>query len=197
MVANYKHVAHEKVFLSNDDEETCFGLVGSKVVPILQLDDGTAIKESLDIVRELDERGDTGKVITQESAWSDYDGVLGPVKESIRILTYPRCLLLGLPEFETQSAKDYFQNKKEKTIGMTFSDAMHHTDEHVSIVNSALASLPAPPLKPVLSMDDVMLFPVLRNLSMVKVLAMPKELKRYMAHVASLTHTESYASKAI
>jgi glutaredoxin len=30
MVANYKQVEHEKVYLPNDDEATCFELIGAK-----------------------------------------------------------------------------------------------------------------------------------------------------------------------
>ncbi|SEQ20267.1 MULTISPECIES: glutathione S-transferase N-terminal domain-containing protein [Pseudomonas] len=49
MVANYKQVEREKIYLSNDDEATCFELIGAKKVPILQLNDGSRMGERLDI----------------------------------------------------------------------------------------------------------------------------------------------------
>jgi glutaredoxin 2 len=57
MVANYKQVEHEKVYLPNDDEATCLELIGAKRVPILQLEDGSRMGESLDIAQKLDELG--------------------------------------------------------------------------------------------------------------------------------------------
>jgi len=197
MVANYKNLQHKKVYLLNDDEQTCFDLLNAKMVPILQFADGSAIGESLDIVAKLDEQGDNNKIITPKVLSDDIDTLFAAVKSSTRILTYPRSIRLGLPEFATQSAKDYFQAKKEKMIDMSFDMAMEISARHLAIVNSVLTKIPALPISQTLSMDDVLVYPNLRNLSMVKGLVFPAAIKHYMEHIAALTMTELYFAKAI
>jgi glutaredoxin 2 len=197
MVANYKNLQHEKVYLLNDDEQTCFDLLNAKMVPILQFADGSAIGESLDIVAKLDEQGDNNKIITPKVFSDDIDTLFAAVKTSTRILTYPRTIMLGLPEFATQSAKDYFQAKKEKMIDMSFDMAMEISARHLVIVNTVLAKIPILPISQTLSMDDVLVYPNLRNLSMVKGLVFPAAIKHYMEHIAALTKTELYFAKAI
>lgn len=197
MVANYKNVQHEKVYLLNDDEKSCYDLVNAKMVPILQFDDGSAMGESLDIVAKFDELGDSSKMITPKVVADDIEATLAAIKTSTRILTYPRTIKIGLPEFTTQSARDYFQHKKEKMIEMSFAQAMQVTDKHIDIVNAILAQLPNLPITHRLSMDDVLIYPALRNLSMVKGLVFPTHIKRYIEHIAGLTATQSYFNKAL
>ncbi|MDU0353432.1 glutaredoxin 2 [Paraglaciecola aquimarina] len=197
MVANYKNVTHEKIYLLNDDEQSCFDLVNAKVCPILQFDDGTAIKESLDIVAKLDELGDSDKVITNKNKGDVYEQLFAEIKPSTRILTYPRTIMIGLPEFATQSAKDYFQGKKETMIGMTFDKAMAASPEHINIVDPILALLPELPIQDTLGIDDILLFPILRNLSMVKGLTFKQQTLDYMQHIAKLTNSELYFSRAL
>lgn len=197
MVANYKNVAHQKVYLANDDEKSCYDLVDAKVCPILQFEDGSAIKESLDIVAKLDDLGDKTQVITSVNKASDYEMLFAPIKPSIRILTYPRSILIGLPEFATQAGCDYFQHKKEAMIGMSFEQAMTETEQHLVVVNQMLAAFPVIAINTALCMDDVILFPMLRNLSMVKGIVFPKQTLEYMQHIVELTNSECYLNRAI
>lgn len=197
MVANYKNVAHEKVYLLNDDEKSCFELVDAKVCPILQFDDGSAMKESLDIVAKLDELGDSFKLVAPAVCSEQYDALFAQIKPSMRILTYPRTILIGLPEFETQSAREYFKHKKQKMIDMSFDQATDISDQHLAIVNPVLAHLTVPALAQNLCMDDIILFPTLRNLSMVKGVIFNESTLKYMRHIAKLTQSELYFDKAI
>tara|TARA_R110000868_G_scaffold286335_4_gene546800 strand:+ start:691 stop:1335 length:645 start_codon:yes stop_codon:yes gene_type:complete len=197
MVANYKNIAYEKIYLLNDDEKTCYDLVNAKMVPIVQLDDGQAFGESLDIVAKFEQIGDSSQVLTAAKGSAQIDELLATVKDSIRCLTYPRCLMLDLPEYATQAACDYFRNKKEQMIGMSFVQAMAESEQHIVAVNKILARLPVLPISQQLSMDDVLVFPALRNLSMVKGLVFPPELKHYIHHIAALTKTETYFAKAV
>lgn len=197
MVANYKNVEHQKVYLLNDDEKSCFDLVDAKVVPIMQFDDGSVMKESLDIVTKLDELGDRNKVITAKDQWDNYEQIFAYIKPSMRILTYPRTILIGLPEFETQSARDYFEGKKEKMIGMSFEQATMESAQHIEVVNPILEQLPTLPINSDLCLDDVLLFPILRNLSMVKGINFNQQTLQYMQHIATLTSSELYFSRAL
>ncbi len=197
MVANYKQVPHEKVYLLNDDEQTCFGLINAKMVPILQFDDGSAMGESLDIVAKLDAMGNSTRPISPQiwsaSVLAQFDGVAA----AIRYLLFPRNLKLGLPEFATQSACDYFQTKKEKLMNTSFDKAWNDTAVHLALVNEMLACLPELPIQSHLSMDDVLVYPMLRNLSMVKDIAFKAQTTAYLTHIATLTETDLYFDKAI
>lgn len=203
MVANYKQVEHEKVFLANDDEQTCFDLIGAKMVPILELDDGTAMAESLDVCARFDELGDPAAVILdarpeqEQTAMALLDGV----RKSIHCLLFPRNINLGLPEFASQASRDYFQNKKEAIIEQTFEQALADTDHHKAMVETTLAQLPALSLpadhQQQISWSDVIIYPTLRNLTMVKDLNIPPAVMTYLQQVASVTNTHLYLDHAI
>lgn len=198
MVAGWRGVAVEKVYLHNDDEQAHFDLIGAKMVPILQFDDGRAMGESMDIVAELDVI-DTGAPALDP--WNDLAAqmsVLDAISHNTRCLLFPRNVRLGLPEFETQSAIDYFTVRKEETIGMSFAEALAETATHKSEVETALAAMPPIPLPgAALRTGDVFLFPVLRNLTMVKDLAMPDWMRAYVDHVALGAQVETYWDRAI
>jgi Glutaredoxin 2 len=113
MVANYKETATNTIYLLNDDEQSCFDLVGAKMVPILETEEG-AMGESLDIASVLDQLGKPENSIRPGGAAAHYLDILGSVNFAINCLLFPRNIHIGLPEFETQSARDYFQRNKEK-----------------------------------------------------------------------------------
>ena len=201
MVAHYKQVPVEQVYLLNDDEATCIELIGAKQVPILQFDDGRAMGESLDIARKLDELGTPQRVIRPHGDYLPIQEHMNQARLAIWCLLFPRDIALGLPEFATQAARDYFQAKKEQIIQRPFAQALAETAEHQAVVEAMLASLPPLDLPSAhgntLGWDDVLLYPGLRNLSMVKGLALPPAVRAYIEEVARLTDTATYFSRAI
>lgn len=201
MVAHYKQVPVEQVYLLNDDEASCFALIGAKQVPILQFDDGRAMGESLDIARRLDELGDPARPIRPHGDYLPIQEHINEVRLAIWCLLFPRDIALGLPEFATAAARDYFQAKKEQIIQRPFSQALAETAEHKAAVEAMLASLPPLPLPSAhggtLGWDDVLLYPGLRNLSMVRDLAFPPAVRAYVDEVARLTETATYFERAI
>merc|ERR1712000_301494 len=78
MTANYLGIEHKKSYLLNDDEATCHKLIGAKMVPILEFDDGTAMGESLE-----------------------------SVSFEINALLFPRNVMIEQPEFATEEAREY------------------------------------------------------------------------------------------
>ena len=92
------------------------------------------------------------------------------------------------------------QKKKEKSLGMSFEEAFDNTEQYKKAVEVALADMPAPPLPAQqmnqLGWNDIFVFPVLRNLTMVEDLAMPDELAQYVAAVAELTDIKLYTDLA-
>ncbi|MCQ4347116.1 glutaredoxin 2 [Pseudomonas stutzeri] len=201
MVAHYKQVPVEQVYLLNDDEASCFALIGAKQVPILQFDDGRAMGESLDIARKLDEIGNPARAIRPHGDYLPIQEHMNQVRLAVWCLLFPRDIALDLPEFATAAARDYFRAKKEQIIQRSFAQALAQTAEHKAAVEAMLASLPALPLPSEhgdsLGWDDVLLYPGLRNLSMVEGLAFPPAVRAYVDEVARLTATATYFDRAI
>jgi glutaredoxin 2 len=201
MVANYKEVVHNKVYLANDDEETCFRLVNAKLVPILELDDGTAMPESMDIARKLDEVGNPSRIIRPGSDVAAITNMFSAERQAILCLQFPRNIQLGLPEFATASARDYFRNKKEAVLECTFEEAIAATAEHKAVVEAMLARIlvldnPAR-YDDQLSWDDVLIYPGLRNLTSVRGLQFPRHVLQYMQDVSRITATDLFFDRAI
>ncbi|WP_108260414.1 glutaredoxin 2 [Mangrovicoccus ximenensis] len=198
MVASWRNVPHEKVYLLNDDERAHYDLIGAKMVPILQFEDGKAMGESLDIVAELD-GVDTGA--PQLDPWDEVAPqveALSSVNRAMNCLLFPRSVKIGLPEFATPSAVDYYTERKSGAIGISFGEALEETAAHKAEVEAALAAMPEMGLPgDRLRMGDVLVYPVLRNLTMVKDLAFPDWVRSYVDHVTALCGTHSYDDRAI
>jgi glutaredoxin 2 len=201
LVAGYKHVAFERVVLLNDDEKTCFDLIGAKMVPILE-HDGALIGESLDICKRLDEIGDEKQIILPASGLDQQVAdQLSQVGHAQWALSFPRVIRIGLPEFATEGAQAYFRSKKEKMLEMSFDDALANTGAHKNAVEQVLADLPKLPLPSErenrLSWDDVIIFPRLRGLTLVKGLEFPESIQTYLKEISSLTGVDLYFDRAI
>lgn len=198
MVANYKEIPHEKVYLLKDDEETCLSITDAKKAPILEHSDGSTLSDNLLIAEHLDAIGDTSKVIRGELKKASEQPLLEHVQSAMRGLVFPRIILLGLPEFATQSARDHFQAKKEKVLQQSFEDALLDTPKYKQQVEQALNTLPLLPLPSdhnnTISWDDILLFPLLRNLTMVSGLVFPGHIQRYLEEVSSVTSIHTYAN---
>ena len=200
MVGHYKEVPFQTVYLLNDDEETCYRLVNAKQVPILEFDDGSAMPESLDIAIRFDIMGNTAKTITPKKGADAIVAHINTVAGATRCLLFPRDIMLeGLPEFATQSAKDYFRAKKEATIQRTFEQAMQETEQHKTAIEKMFATLPQLPSHEdgCLNWDDVLIYPMLRNLTMVKGLHFPQPVLDYINNVSQMTKTHTYFDRAI
>jgi len=200
MVAKYKRVNFEPVYLLNDDADSCIERVGKKMVPILEID-GQSMGESLDIAHKLDELGSTDQVIAEGGDSDRFTQPLMSVNRAIFSLLFPRNVQIGLPEFATQSAIDFYRVNKEAMIECSFEQALENSQEHKACVEQALNEIPKL-VKPsdrggLLSWDDVMIFPMLRNLTVVKDLKMPEQVVDYIHEVADLTHVELYTDRAI
>lgn len=200
MAGHYKEVPFKTVYLLNDDEENCYQLVNAKQVPILEFDDGSAMPESLDIANKFDEIGNQDKIIRAQQYAHDVTNHINTAKLHISCLLYPRNIMAKLPEFATQSAKDYFQHKKEKSIKRSFKQALLETQEHKLAVETVLASLPALPYPSqnanTLGWDDILIYPILRNLTLVNELHFPASVLQYIEEVSQLTQTHTYFDRA-
>lgn len=192
-------ISFELMVLPNDDENTPIGMIGAKQVPVLQKPDGSYMGESLDIVRWLANYANqpplSEDIRPELQIWID--------KESKyhNKLIWPRCVQLSLPEFATQSAIDYFKNKKESIIG-NFDNCLNETPALLEQLHRDLNELEALTLPHDISMDkismeDIILFPILRNLTMVHGLVFPEKLKKYVINMSKASDIPLYFDRSI
>ncbi|QSX36293.1 glutaredoxin 2 [Shewanella sedimentimangrovi] len=200
MLVGFKGLKVEKEILQNDDVDARVAMVGANMVPILQKADGSFMGESLDIVAYLD--AIDGKLVLSDA---EHEEVIkawqGSVSFYANRLIYPRTVRLGLPEYATQAAIDFYIEKKSALIEMSFDDALAHSADYIANLEPLLSHLEFIALPSErddsLGYDDILLFPTLRNLTMVAGLEFPHRVRRYIDEVARLTHVRLFDDAAL
>ncbi|HFZ8995354.1 TPA: glutaredoxin 2 [Citrobacter freundii] len=199
MIFGLKNIPVELNILANDDEETPQRMVGKKTVPILQKDDSRYLPESMDIVHYID-KYDGKPLLTgqQNPAIADW---LRHVNRYTNRLLLPRFAQAAFDEFSTPSARQYFTAKKEATIG-DFSENMAHSAGLIKNISDDLRALEKLIVQPnavngELSEDDIQLFPLLRNLTLVAGINWPTKVADYRDNMAKQTQVNLLSSMAI
>ena len=199
MIFGLRGVSVEVVPLLNDDETTPIQMIGVKQVPILQKSDGSFMGESLDIVRYIDEYAGKGRL--KETIRPEIQAWLDKVTKYANKLVQPRDVLAGLPEFATQQAVDYFTRNKEKIIG-SFAENMQQTPSYLVQLERDFAELEPLVTSPralsgALSMEDIVLFPILRNLTIVQGLKMPPRVAEYVEMMSEMSNVQLQTNRAV
>ena len=169
MIFGLKNIPVELHVLLNDDAETPTRMVGQKQVPILQKDDSRYMPESMDIVHYVDKLD--GKPLLTGKRSPAIEEWLRKVNGYANKLLLPRFAKSAFDEFSTPAARKYFVDKKEASAG-NFADLLAHSDGLIKNISDDLRALDKLIFKPnavngELSEDDIQLFPLLRNLTLV------------------------------
>ena len=199
MIFGIQQIPVELITLANDDEATPIRLIGAKQVPILQKLDGSYMGESLDIVRHINaqaKRPISETIRPSIQAWADKVG------EYYNQLLFPRSIQLGLPEFATPAAVVYFILKKEASIGTGIAQMLDKTPELLAQIHSDLQTLANQIHGDTLngsdlSMEDILIFPMLRNLTMVRGIQFPAVVQDYIANMAQRSQINTYFDRAL
>ena len=202
MIFGLRNVPVEEIVLLNDDEATPIGLIGAKQVPILQKPDGSHMGESLDIVRYIDELA--GQARLDETIRPAVQAWFDQVNKYYNHLVMPREVRLEppLPEFATAEAVAYFVQKKEQNIG-SFEQNLAETHTYLERIHLALPELAAllggqPYLNgSAPGMEDIIIFPVLRNLTLVKGIVFPTKLQAYIERLSAESKVPLYSARAL
>ncbi len=203
MIFGLKKVPFETEALLNDDEATPIAMVGQKMLPILQKDDGDCMPESLDIITYIDELGEYGAAMVQPSK-NDERLIqwLQEVRSYHYALAMPRWPRMGLPEFASTSAQKYFTVKKEKSIG-PFSENLAKTKELIQAAHDHLPVLEKLIVgEPYfwgeeLSLDDFHVFASLRCLTTTRGVRFPKKINDYMNRMSNLSQVPLHWDQAL
>ncbi|MEB7885980.1 glutaredoxin 2 [Serratia fonticola] len=186
MIFGLKDLPVRLVTLLSDDEITPTSMIGKKMAPILQKDDGSYLPESMDIVHYVDNLDGnpllTGKTNPAIAAWLQHTATY------VNKLLLPRFANADFEEFATDNARRYFSDKKQATSG-DFSVLLADSADLIAQLEEDLATL-APLIQSseavngTLSEDDIHLFPLLRSLSIVAGVALPDNVEAYRNRMA-------------
>lgn len=188
MIFGLKHVPFELDVIMEGDAETPTRMVGRKVVPILQKDDGSYMPESMDIVRLVDNlaaphllnnpRHEALETWTKE-AW--------PLVSKLAV---PRFTKGDFRELATTEARAAYTAREEKAFG-DLDALMAETPTRLAEINDKLAALETL-LDPesAISETDFILFPVLRSVSIVKGVQFGAKTTAYISRICTLAHVD-------
>ncbi|WP_422526088.1 glutaredoxin 2 [Serratia fonticola] len=186
MIFGFKDLPVRLVTLLSDDEITPTSMIGKKMAPILQKDDGSYLPESMDIVHYVDNLDGkpllTGKTNPAVAAWLQHTATY------VNKLLLPRFANADFEEFATDNARRYFSDKKQAANGdfsvllADSADLIAQLEEDLATLSPLIQSSEA--VNGTLSEDDIHLFPLLRSLSIVAGVALPDNVEAYRNHMA-------------
>jgi len=199
MIFGLKNIPVELNVLLNDDEATPTRMIGQKMAPILQKDDSRYLPESMDIVHYVDKLD--GKPLLTGKQNPALDAWLRKVNGYVNRLLIPRFAKSPFDEFATPEARAYFVAKKEAAIG-NFDEHMTHSAGLIKKISDDLRALDKLIVQPnavngELSDDDIHLFPLLRNLTIVAGINWPTRVADYRDNMAKQTQINLLSSMAI
>ena len=199
MIFGLKNIPVELHVLLNDDAERPTRIVGPYQVPILEKDVSRYMPESMDIVHYVDKLD--GKPLLTGKRSPAIEEWLRKVNGYANKLLLPRFAKSAFDEFSTPAARKYFVDKKEASAG-NFADLLAHSDGLIKNISDDLRALDKLIVKPnavngELSEDDIQLFPLLRNLTLVAGINWPSRVADYRDNMAKQTQINLLSSMAI
>ncbi|HEV2549448.1 MAG TPA: glutaredoxin 2 [Stellaceae bacterium] len=180
MTAALKGMHLQEIVVLDDDTDTIVGLVGRRVIPVLELDDGRPMLESMAMVRHIEGLGKpvlTGAERPEIAAWEEC------ATPKLAHLTQPRYPLLGLREFAMVAAHDHYVMSKRKALG-DLVELRAQTRTFLKDLTPDLEALDRMIESPravngELSLDDVRVLPLLRSAAVVAGLRFPGHVRNY------------------
>ncbi len=195
MIFGLKKVPFELGVIMEGDVETPTRMVGKKVVPILQKEEGVYMPESMDIIHYVDQL-DGSPVITGEcdpaiDAWC---------KENTRAvfnLAIPRFTRADFKELSTPAARDAYTQREINAFG-DLDTLMANSQTYIDTLSDALGKIETYlRAKNPVSITDFYLFPILNSLTIVKDFPYSPALRGYLEHVSMSCDVPLFTDKAL
>lgn len=166
MIFGLKGIPVELSVVMEGDDDTPIRLVGKKGVPILERDDGSAMSESMDIVRYVDGRFPE-KVLT-EPLREEIDAWCLDARPIVAKLAVPRMTRSSFKENSTDESRTAYVERERKAFG-DLDALIRDTPDLLDRIHRRLASLDLLIEDWAgLSESDLVLYSTLRSLSIVK-----------------------------
>lgn len=195
MIFGLKNAPLDLGIIMEGDAETPTRMVGRKVVPILQKEDGTYMPESMDIVNYIDQlsgtpviNGECDKVIFE---WCREN------TQAIYNLAIPRFTRADFKELSTSVARESYTEREIRAFGdldILMADSQRYINTILAELGKIEIYLHA---KHAVSITDFYLFPLLNSLTIVKDFPYPDYLKNYLEHVAKICNVPLFINKAL
>lgn len=194
MIFGLKNIPFELAVIMEGDVETPTRMVGRKVVPILQKDDGSFMPESMDIVHYVDSL--KTPLVADQPIDNAIEAWCKATSGIVSKLAVPRFTEGEFAELATQPARQAFRQREEKAFG-DLSALLAETPALISDVEQKLAELETLlPVDGTLSTTDFILFPILRSLTIVKGVHYGPRTSEYLCRVAAAAQINLLTSQA-
>jgi glutaredoxin 2 len=130
MAATYKGILLNLKLLAYEDEKTPVKMIGKKALPILKLENGEYLSDSLDIIDYFQQLKPDPTLyplnITRDIALAKFEQLREPWGKHIHKILSP--YFVQSDEFSSE-AKKCFQKDKEESLGQSFDDLREHSTE--------------------------------------------------------------------
>jgi glutaredoxin 2 len=184
MIFGLKKLNYSEIILDNDDEKTPIDMIGKKSLPILKLKNNHYMGESLDIVTHIDSMSGDRSLI--EDRKIEIENWIINIERIIYELAIPRWAFSDFKEFNKITARMYFINKKQAAIG-DFVEKLNASTSKIDLIvkelevlNNMISLESLESRTNSWSYTDILLFPILRSLSIVKGIVWPKNVQSWM-----------------
>ena len=189
MALGYLKLDYKSIVLSYSDEETPTKLVGKKMLPIMELPDGTILNESLDIISKIDKNNQLNTATIIKNEIDSLNEFLSQISSPAHGLILPYWAYS--PEFAEPNARRYFQNKHERKRG-PFHQLMQDKRKFVDQADLILEQM-AKQLSPYLggadfSLKDILVASHLWGLYIVPEFQFPTLIHRYLQSISQMCH---------
>ncbi|MCG8708182.1 glutaredoxin 2 [Brenneria sp. 4F2] len=195
MIFGLKAIPFDLSVIMEGDVATPTRMVGRKVVPILQKDDGSFMPESMDIVHYVDNLH--GPAIADQPVDAAIDAWCKAASGAIFKLAVPRFTKADFKELATPEAREAYRLREEKAFG-DLDALLADTPTLVAEVQRQLERLePLLAEKRDIATADFVLFPVLRCLSIVKSISFGPHTASYLKRLADASQVDLLTDLAI
>ena len=180
-VANALKLNVEYQVVDYADAQTLIDLIGQKMVPVLEKDDGTVMAESMDIIADFIAQAGIDVVAVSSEETLAFQRETFPL---IQKIGYPRWAKLNLKEFATEESVAAWHAKKE-TEELNFVRLLENTEQIVADVNAQLVQAetliqPNAGKSPLPLVDQAIYFSLLRGFFAEPTVTWPQELTLWL-----------------
>ncbi|MDX5629174.1 MULTISPECIES: glutaredoxin 2 [unclassified Brenneria] len=194
MIFGLKAIPFDLSVIMEGDVETPTRMVGRKVVPILQKDDGSFMPESMDIVHYVDNI--STPLIADKPVDAAIETWCKAASGVIFNLAVPRFTKADFKELATPEAREAYRLREEKAFGDL--DALI-ADSPALIAEAQRKLTELEPLladKQTIATTDFILFPLLRSLSIVKGIHFGPHVAGYLTRVSDAGKVDLLTAQA-
>ncbi|WP_312463928.1 glutaredoxin 2 [Pantoea endophytica] len=194
MIFGIKKFPVELCVMSEGDAQTPTRMVGKKVAPILEKDDGTFMAESMDIVHYID--GLSDKRFLKGMGNAEIDHWCETVTATLFRLVIPRFTRAEFAEISTPASRAAYVQREQRAFG-DLEKLMLETPLLLQEMNAWLSELESLlEHREEINESDFRLYPLLRSLTIVSNVSFGSNTRIYIDFMSALTRVNNLFNQA-